>query len=226
MFSENPNLISFDEKIFIYRNFIPAEMVDKITKIADEAVGGGSFTDHKNPWYRERFSPHIPELFDVWKLISEFISPSHVIHPMLNLIIMREGEEMFVHEDSPGENNEEMLTVDDMWSSCCVLDYGVIAYFGDWDGGEVFYPELGIEISPRPGDLVIHGATSRWKHGVKPVTRGIRYAFSNFSMKTEKNPGSFYNYGTPEFLNQVSEKGLGNWAKPLFENNRTYIPFE
>lgn len=226
MFTEDPNLTILDEKVFIYRNFIDPETTTHITEIADAIMSEDTSTEHRNPWYMEKFTPEMPELFPVWKKISEFLYPSHVIHPLLSLTTMRKGDDMFVHEDSPGEGHEDMLTVNDLWSSCCLLEYGVIAYFGKWEGGNVFYPELGIEVDPRPGDLVIHGATSRWKHGVREVTDGVRYAYSNFSLQPDKNPGSFYNYKTTEFLNQISTDGLDAWVTPLFENKREYRPFE
>ena len=228
MFINDPSLTTITDGIYIYKNFLDSSIVERITAIADkheDELGVLEGQTEKNPWYKERLSPEIPELFEVWNTISEFLYPTHVMHPMMNLIVMREGSDMFVHEDSPGEGNGDMLTVTDAWSSCCLLDYGVIAYFGEWEGGEVFYPELGLEVSPQAGDLVIHGATSKWRHGVKTVTSGRRYAFSNFSLKPEKNPGSFYNYKTKELDNQIKEGGLGAWQKPLFENEREYMPF-
>jgi hypothetical protein len=227
MFQNDPNITKYDEGVFVYRNFVDKETVDKITSIADEIVFGkdGISADNRNPWYRDKYTPEIPELFEVWKNVSELLHPSHVMHPMLNLIVMKPGEEMFVHEDSPGEHGHDDLTVEDKWSSCCFLDYGVIVYFGNWTGGNVFYPEIGLEVDPRPGDLVIHGATSRWKHGVRPVESGVRYAYSNFSLQANKNPGSFYNYKTKEFEEQTSTS-LDEWKKPLFENIREYKAFE
>jgi hypothetical protein len=221
MFINDPNLTILDEKVMIYKNFISKELVELITNKADEVVSRGLGDGNSRiPWYNDKTVSNIPELFDIWKLISEFLHPTHVIHPMLKLQIMRQGDEMFIHEDSPGEDGEHLLTNDDIWTTCALLDYGVIAYFGDFSGGEIFYPELNLEIAPEPGDLVIHGATSRWKHGVREVKSGTRYAFSNFSLKAEKNPGSFYNYKTDEFEKQT--KNINNWLTPLFKNEREY----
>jgi hypothetical protein len=226
MFTENPNLIKYDEKVMIYKGFVSKENVDLInSKMNNILQKGMSDSESRIPWYRDKTSPIIPELFKIWEDISEFLLPTHVIHPRLVLSIMRPGEEMFVHEDSPGEGKEHLLTNDDVWSTCTALDYGVIAYFGEYEGGEVFYPELDIEISPEPGDLVIHGATPRWKHGVKPVKSGMRYAFSNFSLPYEKNPGSFYNYKTKEYSDMVNGK-ISTWINPLFENKRDYVSLE
>jgi hypothetical protein len=222
MFTDNPNLIKYDEKVMIYKNFIPKDIVDLINSKVNEKVDSGlDESESRIPWYRDKQTGLIPELFDVWTLISEFLLPTHVIHPMMKLQVMRVGDEMFVHEDSPGEDQEHLLTNDDVWTTCTLLEYGVIAYFGEFSGGEVFYPELGIEVSPQPGDLVIHGATPRWKHGVREVTAGTRYAFSNFSLPAAKNPGTFHNYKTEEF-NKTIENGLYEWLMPLIANERDY----
>lgn len=222
MFVDNPDLIKYDEKVMIYKNFIPKDMLDLInSKVNEQVESGIGESESRIPWYRDKTTGLIPELFDVWKLISDFLLPTHVIHPMMKLQIMRTGDEMFVHEDSPGEHQEHLLTNDDVWSTCTLLEYGVIAYFGEFSGGEVFYPELGMEVAPQPGDLVIHGATPRWKHGVREVKSGIRYAFSNFCLPAEKNPGTFYNYKTQEFNDSI-KNGLGEWINPLIKNEREY----
>ncbi len=229
MFSNDPNLIKLDEKVMIYKNFVSKETVDLINSKVYEKIDTGinvvGEDESRIPWYRDKQSGLIPELFDVWTQISEFLLPSHIIHPMMKLQIMKTGETMFVHEDSPGEGEDHKLTNYDVWSTCTLLEYGVIAYFGDFSGGEVFYPELGIEVAPQPGDLVIHGATPRWKHGVKPVTSGYRFAFSNFALPASKNPGSFYSYKTKEFYDQVKDN-LDTWVNPLFANEREYAEFE
>lgn len=222
MFLDDKNLVKIDEKVMIYRNFIDSDTVEKINKIAENYVNEIQPTNKAVTWYNDKLTGKIPELLDVWEKISDFIYPDFVIHPALNLQVMKIGEDMFVHEDSPGMDNEEMLTVNDLWSSCCILSYGIIAYFGDFSGGEVFYPELNLELDPKPGDLVIHGAHSREKHGVKKVSSGIRYAFSNFAMPAKLNPGTFYNYKTKEYYKQLKNEGLDKWVTPLYDNNREY----
>lgn len=222
-FVNDPNLITYDEGVMLYRNFIDAETVAKITERVDTVMkeGNGEY-DSRIPWYNDRVTPRLDELFPVWEKISKFIAPTHIIHPKLDITIMKPGDSMFVHEDSPGEGNEHMLTNFDVWNTCTTLDYGIIAYFGDWEGGEVYYPELdGLSIDPRPGDLVIHGATPKWKHGVKEVTSGRRYAFSNFCLPASKNPQSFYSYGTQEYADQLAS-GLDEWYSPLYKNEREY----
>jgi hypothetical protein len=154
--------------------------------------------------------------------MSKFLYPTHVIHPRLQATIIRPGDGgMYIHTDTPGEGGEEELTQFDMWSTCTSLDYGVITYFGEYEGGDVIYPEIDKKVSPKPGDLVIHNALLQ--HGVNEVTSGLRYAFSNFCLPIGKNPGSFYNFNSPEYLELIKQPDfLKTFEKPLKENIRGY----
>lgn len=220
MFENNPNLIKYDEKVMLYKNFFSKEYVELINK---EISGNYSKDDfnikkHAIDWYIDKTTPEIPKLMEAWNKISEFLLPTHVIHPQLAMQVIMPGDNgMFVHADSPGEGNHELLTAPDRWSTCCILDYGVIGYFGEFEGGEVFYPNLNdLEVKVQPGDLIIHGATSKWMHGVKEVTNGYRLAFSNFCIKADRNPGSFHNYGTEEC--SIRQKDVKKFVTPLFMN--------
>lgn len=48
----------------------------------------------------------------------------------------------------------------------------------DFEGGELVYPYKGITIKPKPGLLVVHSGSEDYIHGVKKVTKGIRYSIS------------------------------------------------
>jgi hypothetical protein len=219
MFTNDPNITKIHDKVFVYKNFIPQELVSKITNIADEEQKKKreDYEIHKIDWYKDKVTNDIPELMEVWDMVSEFLLPTHSVHPELKLLIGREGSGgMFLHCDSPGEDNEHMLLSDDTWSTCCVLDYGAVVYFGDFDGGEINYPFINIKYKPEKGDLVIHGAHYDCSHEVQEVTKGLRYAYSLFVLPRDRNPGSFYDYKTAEDLER--RKNPSDWVEPLFPN--------
>lgn len=55
-------------------------------------------------------------------------------------------------------------------------DIATLIYINsDYDGGEIYFPELGIEIKPSIGDLLCFPDTPDFVHGVKPILNGIRY---------------------------------------------------
>jgi len=212
MFSDNPNIIKLADKIYHYPNFLTPEEVKTVTDIANSQ-------ETSNHYFEEiEFRPvkEIYELKPIWDKVSDFLYPEFVIHPLLHMIKFGKGSKMHPHCDSPGEGNHEDLTVPDLWGTCCLLSWGVCTYFGEWEGGELYYPNQDVTINVKPGDLVIHGALSDCMHGVKEITSGTRYTFSNFSIQADKNPGSFYNYKTPEYYEAI--KDLGNWLGPIKEN--------
>jgi hypothetical protein len=53
---------------------------------------------------------------------------------------------------------------------------------------------------------------------------GTRYAFSTFALLAEDNPGTFYNYKTPEWEEQIgrhenpTERQLNDWNSPFRVN--------
>jgi hypothetical protein len=50
----------------------------------------------------------------------------------------------------------------------------------DYEGGELVFPEQGLVLRPKPGQVVVTPATEEFPHYVEPVTKGIRYAVRCF----------------------------------------------
>jgi hypothetical protein len=214
-FESNPNIIKVADGIFWYKNFLSKEEVEKI----NEVVMNKKVKPHYFEEIHFETTEHMEELFPIWEKMSEFIYPDLVMHPLLNMIYYAEDVGMEPHCDSPGEDMNESLTVPDVWGTCCLLTYAAITYFGDFTGGEVYYPNQDITVPVQPGDLIIHGALKEHMHGVQGVKSGHRYAFSNFALAPEKNPGSFYNYGTEEY--KEYSKNLSQWHTPLQRNEKS-----
>lgn len=214
MFLDNPNLEKLADKIYLYKNFVPQEEVKRINDIMSNFSPEDFIEEgHAVEWYRDKEGPPLWDLIPTWDKISELIGPELVIHPQLSLLVMKPGDSEFIpHCDSPGEGMEEELTEMDRFNTCCVLSYGVCAYFGDFEGGEIYYPNQNLVVPVRPGDLIIHGAHSDCLHGVKIVTKGMRYCYSNFAMKAEKAPKTFAHYGTQEDLDR---KANGTWYEVI-----------
>ena len=234
MFYDNPNVEKIGHKVYIYRNFVSPENMEKINAVLKNRSVDDLRTDsssHTIDWYYDKFTEPIVELYDVWKDLNDLLLPEYCVHPCLTLISTKEGEEMYAHADSPGEDMEEELIASDVWNTCCVIHYGAIVYFGDFEGGEVYYPNLDSDgnfvggakpleqgnefrVKPNAGDLIIHGAHTDTYHGVRKITSGVRYAFSNFVLPVEKNPGTFPVYGTKENEDRWNN-GWAEWLKPI-----------
>ena len=224
--------------IFVFKNIIPKELIEKIEE-------GLNALPAENPkydqglmsWYTEKMAPCVDGTIDLWEFMSELIGPGWIIHPQNVYLRVRPGDKgMFIHSDSPGKGQCHLLSQNDLWSTCCELDYGICAYLGDFEGGEIFYPSINpdgtvkternsqegcFEYKPEKGDIIIHSAFDPYGHGVKEVKSGTRYVFSNFSLKRKDCPGSFNIYGTPEYYEQIGNKTkreIDAWMIPLKVN--------
>jgi predicted 2-oxoglutarate/Fe(II)-dependent dioxygenase YbiX len=57
-------------------------------------------------------------------------------------------------------------------------EFAGLVYLSDpasYEGGQVYFPELGVELAPGLGDFVAFGGGRDYLHGVKKITRGERF---------------------------------------------------
>ena len=249
MFTDNPNIEQVAPKVWIYKNFINGALLEKIEALCADYKTPDAI-DHNVDWYNNRSTKVMHELLDVWEMASDLIYPELVMHPQAFFLVGRVGDEgMFIHSDAPGEPHDNCgpicgvcdiassrLIAEDRWNTCCRLHYGLVIYFGEFEGGEIFYPHVKndgtwvggdipmnegneLRIKPGRGDLVIHGSHDDYAHGVDPVLSGTRFAFSNFVLPTTANPGTFYSYKSDEYNEQIIEakktNNLHKWLTPI-----------
>ena len=53
----------------------------------------------------------------------------------------------------------------------------------DFDGGELYYPDIGFDFKPVPNSFVIHLGEAPYRHGVREITNGWRFHFGLFSFE-------------------------------------------
>lgn len=83
------------------------------------------------------------------------------------------GYELKPHADSENPNNQPH---EFYWRN-----FGAVMYLNsDYEGGEIFFPRLGLEIKPEPGMVAIFPGTLKFLHGVKKVTEGVRLTIATF----------------------------------------------
>lgn len=227
--------------VFLFKGFYTDEECKIIEDALKDYKYDQKYKDTLISWYADKLSPPIEGIHKIWVKASEMLYPEYVMHPQSTCLIINENmkQGMFTHSDSPGKGECHRLSQVDVWKTCCELDFGLVAYFGDFEGGEIFYPNIKkdgtkkgeneeaeiLEIKPERGDLVVHGAFDPHAHGVKIVTKGTRYAYANFILKAEDNPGTFYNYKSPEYEAQMKDAYSSDfehfhktWQHPLKEN--------
>lgn len=81
-----------------------------------------------------------------------------------------EGSPLVAHIDTDGDPS---------------IAYAAIGYINDdYSDGELFFSELGLEVKPRAGSLMIFPGSSEYRHGVKAPGPGkSRYALPTFVFK-------------------------------------------
>ena len=104
------------------------------------------------------------------------------------IVRWRENDKMTPHADNIEQDN--VTPNASPWRSFG----GVIYLNSDFDGGEIYYPRLGIEVMPKPGMVVLHPADWKYTHGVKKITQGKRYTISCFFTYEKKYAGFFPGY--------------------------------
>lgn len=94
---------------------------------------------------------------------SGFVKPIYTSEAYLSL--WNKDTEAGVHTDS---NTTEWII------------FSTVVYLNDdYQGGEIYFPNHGVEIRPRAGDMIIFPSGGHeYFHGVKPITSGKRYTIA------------------------------------------------
>ena len=184
MFQDNPNFKKLDKEIYVWENFLSPEehqlFFDLALSISEE-----EWMLHVNPneFWSGKCSHNKKEVYEISNKINRLLEPEYVIPPSAVIHRTPIGQGMHVHKDRGEEGDTEIL---DDYGTHTSIDYGVLVYIGDWKGGELYYPNRGIEFQPKPGSLIIHSAFEAYAHGVKPVISGKRFFYANFLSLSSK----------------------------------------
>ncbi len=66
---------------------------------------------------------------------------------------------------------------DKIWRKSTDRDLSMVLFLNDeFEGGEFVFPDLHIQVKPKPGLLVCFPSDQNYLHGVAPVTKGTRYS--------------------------------------------------
>jgi hypothetical protein len=188
MFQKNKDIVKLDDEIFVIPNFISRDDLGPIVEYLENIDQNMFVSKAKNVWYNNKLTRPIQQLIPIYEKMRNLVMPEYEILPEISVTRLIKGESMYVHADSPGKNNKDLVTSDDPYETCHSIDYGLVLYLNDdYEGGEIYYPNRGIVYKPKCGDLVIHSSLEEYSHGVKEVLSGIRYVYSNFILlKGEK----------------------------------------
>lgn len=162
-------IIKHHDQVWEIRKFISDEEIKYFLSLPDH-YGPDAWEDPDVPEHwagRNLTLKESPELQDLEKRVSDQFFNYERIHKIHSLLRYRAGEMLGEHVDNGEPEDYNNI-------------YGLIIYLNDdYQSGEIYYPEIGLEVRPLKGSMVVHAAGIR--HGVRPVTGdAVRYVLTSF----------------------------------------------
>lgn len=189
--------ISNTEIVYV-ENFLGSEECSRLIEVTEKYVSAGDaqselvgYTNDGNVNSKKAPYVFLHMAHEVSHIVADIVERSTSIYESLYGIdpgisyinlgtvnVMGEGIGMEVHADNPPSLAQGIDT-----------PHGMVLYLNDdYQGGEIYYPNLKIAIKPKAGSLVIHPGNVYYSHGVLPVTSGTRYATTAFTKKRLPEP--------------------------------------
>jgi hypothetical protein len=184
------------ENIHVFENFIDAEDLIAVQEFCPKInewnnskesifAEDGTCLYNADYWNDRQCSSDILERLSpqVFLIIEKYINKMQLVlediytvelSPRPPVIMKwRPGIEQRPHADKQLNIGEPNAFVD--------YDLNSLFYYNDnFEGGELYYPQHGISIKPKPGLAVAHPGDVNYLHGVTMVTEGYRYTTPSF----------------------------------------------
>lgn len=195
----NPNgSILLGKDIYVYPNFVSAEECDSILKSIKEIPEDawvGRFNEGMQG-YEIAYHP-VEQIKTINDRLISMLDEGVYLGWSLAATRMKKGFVGPHHSD----NFDFLKTVEASQNLKDGEDFdmaenniaGLIMYFNDFDGGELYYSNQDITYAPKAGDLVIHSSQMHCMHQVQEVKSDIRYSHSSHLYNLIKVPKGFSN---------------------------------
>jgi len=185
------NMTQLGIDIYLYKNFLSKEEIDFYNKII--------LSIEEKDWHQANpeinwiwHTDPVPEVLEIKDKISKLFSEDLFIGPGNSFVRLLKGAVWGEHSDDyefkeiieKSKNYKE----GDSYTEETVPVYGLIVYFNNFEGGQIYYPKQNVTYHPKPGDLLIHSSLEHCLHGVKEVKSDVRYSYSNNIRKKIKVP--------------------------------------
>lgn len=182
------------KNIFVYKNFMSDEECELIMKdilsLPEDSWEAPFLATAKDYFASDK---QIQSIRAVKKRINALMDEGYYATPGGRASKLLKGASRRPHADiyqfqDVVEASEKYVEGED-FDLADLITHGTIIYFNDFDGGEVFYPEQNnLEYKPAKGDLVVHSAEEKCKHGVKEILSDVRYFSVGHFFKFVKVP--------------------------------------
>jgi hypothetical protein len=195
MFENTPGFEKIGQDIFVYKDFLSFSELNTISKVIDNLTEddwiGDKNLSKSHPMYNKISIPS-ESLNFVRKRIISFLPEGYFLGQGTSFVRLFQNDNMGLHSDAhdflPIREKAAKLKDEDPFEWADNERWGLVVYFNNFEGGELYYPEQNIIYKPNPGNLVIHSAEDHCLHGVRPVKSKIRYSHSNHIFDKIKIP--------------------------------------
>lgn len=175
----NDGFTKLGEDIYVFKNFATQEECSHIVSIVE------SFSD--KAWHEigegRTGTAGLVEIDTIKQRIIAMLDKDTYLGKNCSVVRIPAGIGWGEHSDD--HDFQENLKKAELYKDGDEFDllensiYGLVIYFNNFEGGEIYYPTQNIEYKPQAGDLVIHSSRIHCLHGVRPVKEGLRYSHSN-----------------------------------------------
>ena len=126
------------------------------------------------------FGPLFPKIEELFKNIVK-----HIINPFYGIEVWDSEVPQFLKYNVGGHYKPHIdgrsiwvaPNGDKIWRKSTDRDLSLVLYLNDdFEGGEFLFPDLHIQVKPKPGLLVCFPSDQNYLHGVAPVKEGTRYS--------------------------------------------------
>lgn len=177
----HPNYYRVEENIHVIKNFTTHEERSWFLNIAESATEEDWDKDKRDWWNKKILYVGDKNISNInlqgviqriRNLFDDEREEKWTFGGMLSVHRMMPGEKMFSHADNPSGTQGHTNYV----------QFGMVVYHNDFNGGEVFYEKLNIKYKPEAGDLLMHPGTTKYTHSTLPVLEGPnRYISTTFA---------------------------------------------
>jgi len=186
-----PEFEKVEENIWVIKNFVSQEILDKYKEFIDSLDEKEWWKKNKDWWVGKYVSledhPEIVELsHTVATKVESILSDDVYLGAFGSVHRLTPGQGMFIHTDNPTElrplydDNKNEVGVTSGHNNYCIL--AMVLYLNDFNDGNLYFPEIGIDYHGSAGELAIFPGTGRrYDHGVRPLGEGPnRYITTGF----------------------------------------------
>ena len=185
------NLVKIEDNIWVLKDFANKELRESYLNYIDSVPEEEWWKRNKDWWVGkyllvDESSPVQPDALILMDKVRNILKDNIYLGAFGSIHRLTEGQGMFIHTDNPTEKrdlydeNKNVVGRTGGHNNYCIL--AMVVYLNDFNGGNLYFPELGIEYHGEPGDIVMFpGAGKEYDHGVKPLEAGPnRYITTGF----------------------------------------------